>query len=146
MLEVEIKFPAKSFGSNTVEVVEENECEKLKVKTGSELEKSLKTFKCKKCDKSYDRKSLYVRHHKINHSDKKLYCDSCEYSTKQRRNLKYHVRSVHENQMYECNTCEYKASRPYIVNEHIGNNVIDISHFKCLTRFMMVQEFSSPFL
>ena len=86
-----------------------------------ENERTLKTYKCVTCNKTFAGKGGYDRHMKNFHSEagKNHKCDLCSYATYDKFNLFIHVRRMHEGKKLK-RMCPYCSKEVVKLEFHIG--------------------------
>ena len=68
-----------------------------------------KPFKCKQCDKCFNRRENFKHHERIHTGEKVFKCKQCDQCFRQEGELKRHFR-IHQNEEYICWICQKKLS------------------------------------
>lgn len=81
-----------------------------------EDEKPMKIFKCKICDRIFDKSPLFTEHMRVAHSiDKPFECNICEKAYRIQSLLTEHYRSHTGEKPYHCERCDkrFLQLQPY---------------------------------
>lgn len=82
-------------------------------------------YKCKVCDKSFDRRYTLSRHMKRDHLEERDYqCEICTYRCFTKNELRVHMVKHNGERIFECSVCKKSYARKKTLKEHmrIHNN------------------------
>ena len=81
----------------------------------------MKTYQCKKCEKSFSKNCSLKRHNESIHEKRRFKCEKCEKTLNDKGNLRQHISSIHEGKVYQCEKCEKHFKKRSNLKRHVSS-------------------------
>ena len=91
-----------------------------------------KSFSCEVCQRSYTRKSAFLRHTRTHEAgEKRFACTICQHSTTRKADLKLHMWTHSDKKPFACDVCNYSTASKRDFACHTQTHTGDKKPFKC---------------